>query len=107
MRLGVQLRSGVLLCLRFLFSSAGFFGMHSEGEHTHDPDKLKAKSNPAINHPNSLEPSALELNSGQEDMSPSLFSTSSLGPVIPVHGDLCLRAFLQHTIQRLLSDKLL
>ena len=103
----VQLRSGVLLRLRFLFSSAGFFGMHSEGGRTRDPGKLKAKGNPAINHPNSLEPLALEMNYGQEGMPPSLFSTTPLGQLIPVHGDLWLSSFDQHTIQLLLSVKML
>ena len=106
MRLGVQLRPGVLLPLRFLFSSAGFFGfgIHSAGEHTHDPAKLEVKSSPAINHPNSL---TLELNSGQEDMSPSHLDVSIRGPETPFLGDLCLHTSLQHLIQILFSSLLL
>ena len=80
------------------------FGIHSAGKHSRDPARLDVKSKNAISHPNSL---TLELNSGQEDMSPSLSDVSKLGPVIPLLGDLCLRPVLQYLIQLLFSAKML
>jgi len=95
-----------LLRLRLRLSSVGFpvLGMHSNGELTHDPAKLDVKSKPAITHPNSL---TLELNPGQEDMSPSHLEVSICGPEVPLLGDLCLHTSLQHLIQILFSSLLL